>query len=44
MLDGAVPGFEELMVAYRGFQQEELGCEFWFLPSLCVVKCTQHIA
>jgi len=44
MLDGAVPGFEELMVAYRGFQQEELGCEFWFLPFLCVVKCTQHIA
>lgn len=39
---GGVPGFGEVMVACRGFQQEELGCEFWFLPFLWVVKCTQH--
>lgn len=39
-----MPGFGELMVAYRGFQLEELACEFWFLPFLCVVKYTQHTA
>ena len=39
---GGVPGFGEVMVACRGFQQKSLGVSFGFCLFLWVVKCTQH--